>query len=203
MSDDDKWRWMRTIFAFGQNPTQDGVDRCAHFENFVLHASATWSAVRKLPSGIEVTATDGSTEVFDHLFIGAGFSVNPINRPELASFAPHIKIWKDVTDPPPDYRDDWLITYPYLNRDLSFVEKTPGAAPILRNIYCFNYGATVTNAHSGASLSGMKYGIEPLIHGVTLALWMEDEPEHFHKTLNWSAIDTDPSPIASRIWRRS
>jgi hypothetical protein len=192
---------MQTIFTFGQTPTQDGVDRCAHFENFTLHPGATWHAIRKLPSGIEVTASDGSVATFDHLFIGTGFSVNPLNRPELAPYADRILTWADVITPPPEHRDDWLITYPYLNRDLSFIERRPGAAPMLRNIYCFNYGATVTNAHSGASLSGMKYGIEPLIHGVTFALWTEDEPAHFRATQAWSDVDTDPSPIAPRIWR--
>ena len=202
MDDDEKWRWIQTIFTFGQPPTQDGVDRCSHFENFVLHPGATWSAIRVLPSGqIEVTGSDGSVDTFDHLFIGTGFSVDPRNRPELSAFADQICTWRDVITPPPEHQDDWLITYPYLNRFLGFVEKTPGAAPILQNIYCFNYGATVTNAHSGASLSGMKYGIEPLIHGVTLALWREDEAEHFRKTQAWSDIDTDPTPIAPRIWK--
>jgi cation diffusion facilitator CzcD-associated flavoprotein CzcO len=201
MSDADKWRWMQTIFTFGQPPTQDGVDRCACFDNFVLHPGATWSAIRRQPSGIEVTGSDGSVAVFDHLFIGAGFSVNPLNRPELAPFADQILTWADVIKPPSEYRDDWLITYPYLARDLSFIERTPGAAPFLRNIYCYNYGATVTNAHSGASLSGMKYGIEPLIHGLTEALWKEDEPAHYRAARAWSDVDTDPSPLSASLWR--
>jgi hypothetical protein len=68
-------------------------------------------------------------------------------------------------------------------------------------MYCFNYGATVSNAHSGASLSGIRYGIEPLVHGITYALWLEDEPWHFEVTRNWTAIDTDPSALAGRVWR--
>ena len=76
-----------------------------------------------------------------------------------------------------------------------------GEAPYLRNIFCFNYGATVTNAHSGASLSGMKYGIEPLIHGITGALWEEDEPAHFVVARDWAAVDTDPTPILPNIWK--
>lgn len=202
MDDDDKWRWIQTIFTFGQPPTQDGVDRCCHFDNFTLHPGANWSALRKLPSGeIEVAATDGSVETVDHLFIGTGFSVDPRNRPEFAAFAEQICTWRDAFTPPPDATDAWLLGYPYLTRDLRFVEKTPGAAPILHNIYCFNYGATVTNAHSGASLSGMKYGIEPLIHGVTFALWKEDERAHHDVLRSWSEIDTDPAPTAPHIWK--
>jgi cation diffusion facilitator CzcD-associated flavoprotein CzcO len=201
MSDADKWRWIQTIFTFGQPPTQDGVNRCAVFDNFVLHPGASWRRCRPVGGRVEVTATDGSVEVFDHLFVGAGFSMDPRNRPELAAFSDNIATWGDRFTPPADQPDDWLLTFPYLNRDLSFVEREPGRTPVLRNIFCFNYGATVTNAHSGASLSGMKYGIEPLIHGLTHALWVEDEPEHFRITRTWSAVDTDPTPILPRIWR--
>jgi hypothetical protein len=71
---------------------------------------------------------------------------------------------------------------------------------VLAHLFCFNYGATVTNAHSGASLSGLRYGIQPLIHGLTHALWREEEPAHFERLRRWDAIDTDPSPLASRLW---
>ena len=201
MSDADKWRWMQTIFVFGQPPTQDGVDRCASFDTFTLHPGAGWASTRERADGrVEVTGTDGSREVFDHLFVGAGFSLDPRNRPELAAFSDNIATWADRFTPPSDQRDDWLLTFPYLNRDLSFAEREPGRTPILRNVFCFNYGATVSNAHSGASLSGMKYGIEPLIHGVTHALWVEDEPEHFRATRSWAEIDTDPGPVAAHVW---
>lgn len=200
MADADKWRWMQAMFRFGQPPTQDGVDRCAAFPNFRLHGGASWSDVEPAGDGVRVTASDGSVETFDHLFIGCGFSMDPRNRPELAPLAGNIKIWADALTPPDDQSDPWLLTYPYLNRDLSFVEKVPGRTPVLRNMFCFNYGATVTNAHSGASLSGLRYGIEPLIHGITHALWVEDEPAHFARMRDWSVVDTDPAPLAARLW---
>lgn len=199
MNDADKWRWIQAIFVFGQPPTQDGVDRCAAFENFVLHAGASWSDVSMDGKEISVAGSDGSVERFDHLFIGCGFSMEPRNRPELAPLADNITTWADAFTPPKDQLDPWLLTYPYLNRDLSFVEKVPGKTPVLRNIHCFNYGATVTNAHSGASLSGIRYGIEPLLHGLTYALWMEDEAFHFENVRNWRDVDTDPSPLGPRI----
>jgi len=201
MSDADKWRWIQTIFTFGQPPTQDGVDRCAAFENFCLHAGSSWRDVELVSEGISVTGTDGSVETFDHLFIGCGFSMDPRGRAELAPLADHILKWSDVFTQPDDYRDDWLITYPYLTKDLRFIEKTPGAAPVLNNIFCFNYGATVTNAHSGASLSGLRYGIESLVHGITYALWVEDEQHHFKVTKNWKDVDTDPTKLMSRLWK--
>ena len=202
MGDADKWRWMQAIFAFGQPPTQDGVDRCAAFPNFALHGGATWTAARETTAGIEITASDGTVEAFDHLFIGCGFSPAAEGRPELAGLAGLIRTWRDAHVPPPDQQDDWLLGFPYLNRDLSFVERHPGEAPWLKDVHCFNYGATVTNAHSGGSLSGIRYGIEPLIHGITYDLWRADEPRHFTVTKHWSQVDTDPTPILPNMRSR-
>lgn len=201
MGDADKWRWIQAMFRFGQPPTQDGVDRCAAFETFRLHAGASFADVALEGDRVRVTGTDGSVDHFDHLFIGCGFSMDPHNRPELAPLADNILTWADVHTPPADQEDNWLITYPYLDRDLAFVEREPGRTPVLSNIHCFNYGATVTNAHSGASLSGIRYGIEPLIHGLTYKLWVEDEPVHYERTRTWAEIDTDPAPLAGRLWR--
>jgi cation diffusion facilitator CzcD-associated flavoprotein CzcO len=201
MDDARKWRWMTAIFKFGQPPTQDGVNRCAFFDTFTMHAGATWTDARMVDGGIQVTASDGSTAVFDHLFVGCGFSVDASRRPELAPFADKIALWRDRYTPPDAEQDEALAAYPYLNPDLTFAEKTPGSAPFLKNIFCYNYGATMSNAHSGASLSGMKYGIEPLIDGVTLALWNEDEPYHYERTRDWSEIDTDATPILPHLWR--
>lgn len=202
MTDEEKWRWIQGIFTYGQPPTQDGVDRCAVFPNFTVHAGATWTDVEMTPQGrVRATASDGTSEEFDHLFIGTGFSIDARNRPEFSSFADNILRWGDVFVPPEDRPDTWLITYPYLTRDLRFKEKVPGKTPILNNIFCFNYGATVTNAHSGASLSGIRYGLPPLIHGLTYALWMADEPEHFRITRAWDQIDTDPAPLRSHMWK--
>ena len=199
MPDDEKWRWIQTVFTYGQPPTQDGIDRCAAVPGFTLHPGATWTDARVAADGVEVTASDGSREVFDHLFIGCGFSIDARNRPELRDLADNILLWCDAYDPPEEHSDNWLIRYPYLTRDLRFVEKVPGKTPVLNNIFCFNYGATVTNAHSGASLSGLRYGLPPLIHGVTYALWKADEDFHFQSTRAWDQIDSDPSVLQDRI----
>jgi hypothetical protein len=202
MSDADKWRWIRTILSFGQPPTQDGVDRCTVFDNFTFHPGTNWAELKETEDGIVVTGTDGSVEIFDHLFIGCGFSMDPAGRPELSQFSSNILTWGEVYPPPDAYPDPWLASYPYLDRALRFHERVPGATPILENIFCFNYGTLVSNAHSGASLSGILYGIQPLIHGITYALWQDDEPIHFQRTAAWNSLDTNPAALEKRRYKR-
>jgi cation diffusion facilitator CzcD-associated flavoprotein CzcO len=201
MSDAARWRWMTVVFRFGQPPTQDGVNRCAHFDGFTLHPGASWADARIEDGEIVLTGTDGSVERFDHLFVGSGFVIDPHLRPELSRFADNIALWRDVYAPPPDRPDEVLAGYPYLAPDLSFMERRAGATPGLDRIHCFNYGATVSNAHSGASITGMKYGIEPMIAGIGRALWLEEEAAHFATLDAWSEIDTDATPVLRRLWK--
>ena len=147
MPDADKWRWISTILRFGQPPTQDGIDRCAAFRNFRLHAGASWSDLRETPDGIEVHASDNSVDTFDHLFIGCGFSMDPSNRPELRAFSFNMLTWGEVYTPPDEYADPWLASYPYLDRFLRFSQRVVGATPVLNHLFCFNYGTLVSNAH--------------------------------------------------------
>jgi cation diffusion facilitator CzcD-associated flavoprotein CzcO len=198
MDDEARWRWMTVTFDFGTPPTQDGLNRCAIFPNFWLHAGATWTSVSQRADGLHITSSDGSTRVADHLLIGMGFETDLTLRPELRAFEKHIARWQDRYEPPPERAHAICGLYPYLNPDLSFVEREAGACPALASIHCFNYGAMVSNGFSGASLSGMKYGIEPLLWGITKTFWMADEPVHFAELANWTAIDTDASVLRGR-----
>lgn len=197
MDDAARWRWMTTTFDFGQPPTQDGLNRCARYANFRLHGGATWTDARATPQGIELTLSDGTRQLADHLLVGTGFDVDPALRPELRGLAPHILLWRDRFQPPAAQRHDVCAGYPYLAPDLSFMERTPGACPALADIHCFNYAASVSNGFSGASLSGMKYGIEPMLWGITRSFWLADEGAHYAVLAAWDAPDTDVSVIAS------
>jgi FAD-dependent urate hydroxylase len=198
MDDAARWRWMTVSFDFGQPPTQDGLNRCAAFPNFRLHAGATWSGAVLGPDGVRITRSDGSEEIADHLLVGTGFDVDLSLRPELAEMHSHIALWRDRYAPPAEQAHDVCGGYPYLNADLSFVERVRGACPALARIHCFNYGASVSNGFSGASLSGMKYGIEPLLWGITRSFWMEEEPAHFSELIGYDGIDTDTSVLEGR-----
>jgi cation diffusion facilitator CzcD-associated flavoprotein CzcO len=195
MDDAARWRWMTVTFDFGQPPTQDGLNRCAAFPNFTLQAGAVWTGAELTAEGIALHASDGSTRIVDHLLVGTGFEVDLSLRPELRELHHHIALWRDMYQPPADQAHEVCAGYPYLNHDLSFRERQPGACPALAEIHCFNYGASVSNGFSGASLSGMKYGIEPLLWGITRSFWMADEPAHFQELATWDAVDTDPSVL--------
>jgi cation diffusion facilitator CzcD-associated flavoprotein CzcO len=195
MDDLARWRWMRILFLRSGPPTQDGINRCAAFSNYRLRTGVTWQSVRMADEAVELHATDGSVGLYDLLVLGTGYVVDVRKRPELASFADHIALWEDRFTPPADEENPVVSAFPYLNPDLSFQEKHPGAAPFLAHIHNFTYSATASVGYSGASLTGMKYGIQRLLAGITRHLWLEDAPASLATVQAYRDVDLDTTPL--------
>jgi cation diffusion facilitator CzcD-associated flavoprotein CzcO len=173
-----KWRFMRYIFTLNQPPPQESWDRVASDPRFELHMGSPVTATREEGSAVVVETPRGSHRA-DHVIIGTGAAFDLSLRPELAPFARHILLWRDAYTPPPGEESALLGACPYLNDDFSFREKTPGAAPFLRHVHMINYGSTPSMGLSGATISGMKYGIARLVDVICRRLWLEDAGAHF------------------------
>ena len=195
MDDLSRWRWMRILFLRSGPPTQDGINRCAAFGNYRLRKGTTWSGVRMQGDEIELTASDGSVGRYDFLVLGTGYTIDVRLRPELAAFAEHIALWQDRFTPPPGEENPVVALFPYLNPDLSFQEREPGTAPFLANIHNFTYSATASVGYSGASLTGMKYGIQRLISGLVRDLWLAESPAALATIQAYRDVDLDVTPL--------
>ena len=195
MDDLLRWRWMRILFLRSGPPTQDGINRCAAFGNYRLKKGATWSSVRMDGNKVVLTASDGSVGRYDFLLLGTGYTIDVRLRPELRGFADRIALWEDRFAPPPGEENPVVAKFPYLGGDLSFQERLPGTAPFLANIHNFTYSATASVGYSGASLTGMKYGIQRLIAGITRDLWLAESPRAFAAIQAYQEVDLDTTPL--------
>ncbi len=199
MSDAERWRWMAVINAYGQTPTQDGVNRCAAFPNYLISLGMNWRGVAMVGEEIEVAATDGSYHRFDLLVLGTGYLIDMKRRQELASFADRIALWQDRYTPPAREERSPVATYPYLSDDLSFQEREPGTAPFLKNIHNFTYMATASVGYSGASLTGMKYGIQRLLGGLVRFFWLAEAAGCLSEIVSYEDIDLDTAPLEPHV----
>lgn len=195
MDDLARWRWMRILFLRSGPPTQDGIDRCAAFGNYRLRKGTTWTGVRRVGDRVELRASDGSAGLYDFLVLGTGYVIDVRRRPELSAVAHLIALWEDRLAPPPGEENPTVSAFPYLNADLSFQERVPGTAPFLSNIHNFTYSATASVGFSGASLTGMKYGIQRLLAGLTRHLWLQDAPAALAAVQAYRDVDLDVTPL--------
>jgi cation diffusion facilitator CzcD-associated flavoprotein CzcO len=172
-----KWRFTRHIFELNQPPPQESWDRVADDPRFSLVMGAPIRAARMRGEEVELETPRGSFRA-DAVILGTGSVFDLGLRPELAPFAQHIRLWRDAFVPPPGEDSALCAVSPYLAEDFSFQEKVPGTAPMLSRIHCMTYAATLSMGLSGASISGMKYGVPRLVDGICRALWREDAEKH-------------------------
>lgn len=177
LPDIDRWRFMKRIFDLNQPPPQDTFWRCRRHASFALRTGCPWTGARMDGPDIVIDTPDGALR-FDFLVVGTGFEVDLTLRPELRRFAADIALWRDRFEPPPELRDRLLSSHPYLGDAFQFLERVPGSSPALRHIHNFTFGATPSMGLSGASISGMRYGVARLVAGLSRELFLDDAQTH-------------------------
>ena len=183
LSDAMKWRFMATLFRMNQPPPQDSFDRCARFAGFHIHLGAPLTRIEHDGRQIALTTPKG-TIAADFLIVGTGLAVDLDARPELRRVAPAIARWKDRYTPPAGERNDTLSEYPYLSESFQFTEREPGAAPYLRHLYCYTFGAMPSHANS-AGISQLKFGVARVVSGITRDLFVASAETYLESLRNY------------------
>jgi cation diffusion facilitator CzcD-associated flavoprotein CzcO len=195
LDDAIKWRFMKLIFDMNQPPPQDAFDRCTRFPNFSLHLGTPIESVRLAGDMIELE-TRQQVATANFLIVGTGFAIDFAARPEFRHIAEHIARWSDRFRPSTGEEHALLGDYPYLSPYFQFTEKVPGAAPYLKNVFCYTYAAMPSLACT-AGISQLKFGSERVVFGITRGLFLGDADAHLtslrayrEPELDTSAFDT-------------
>lgn len=190
----DEWRWriMGTILRAREGFPADTYRRATAFPNFVLHLGCGWSDARAERDGLVIDTAHGPFRA-DYAICGTGIRHDMRLRPELASFADAIALWRDRYVPPAGEEDELLGAYPYLGSDYAFLERVPGQAPFLADIHLFGIGATLSFGASGSSINAMTTAVPKLVAGLTRGLFAADLERHWHslQTYDVKQVDID------------
>jgi FAD-dependent urate hydroxylase len=186
LTDLERWRFMRHILEeLPVPPPQDAFWRCRRFENFVWHANCAWHSVRD-EGGVAQVETEAGRFTFDFIIFATGMETDLSVRPELAPIVQHIALWRDRFAPPPGEESDLLAGHPYLGPAFEFMEREPGTAPFLARLHNFTLGAMPSLGITGAAITGMRYGVPRLIHGLVRDLFREDAAAHYRDLLAYA-----------------
>jgi len=206
----DAVRWHQAIRyrRAGSTAPQDAIERVLKFPNFHLHLAAPWISARAEGGGIIAEAGDaagclaegGLTYRFDFAIAGTGYAADPNLRPEFADFARHILLWRDRFTPPADEEDPFLGAHPYLGPGNEFLEKTPGAAPFLKDIHCFNPAGFVSFGVPIGDVPSMKRGIPTVTAQISRDLFLADFDHHQRRMTGDVPPDFGPDLYAKALW---
>jgi cation diffusion facilitator CzcD-associated flavoprotein CzcO len=172
LPDADRWHQAVRFFRFGSTPTTDAVERAVKFANFHLHLSSPWTGAT-VNRGVE-TAINGTTYHFDFVIAGTGYSPDIASRPELSDFGDRISLWRDRYTPPAGEQDEMLACHPYLGAGHEFLEKTPDAAPFLRDIHVQNPSGFVSFGLPIGDVPSMKRDIPVIVGRISADLFRAD-----------------------------
>lgn len=184
----DEWKWRFLDYAMGQQtpPPRPSVLRVSSFEQAHLHLESPITGLKQEDGEIVVTTPKGGYRV-DFLIFGTGFKVDLTERPELAAFEPHIRLWRDRFPTPPGMSNAELEGSPDLGDAFEFLEKVPGACPALAKIHCFNFPATLSHGKLTGDIPAISEGADRLARGIVRSLFVADREKHFE---NLQAFDT-------------
>jgi FAD-dependent urate hydroxylase len=198
----DAARWHQAIRyrRAGSTPPQDAIERVLKFSNFHLHLAAPWCLAREEAGRIAAEAVDGAYR-FDFAIAGTGYAADPDLRPEFADFAQHILLWRDRFVPPPEEGDPFLGAHPYLGPGNEFLEKSPGAAPYLKDIHCFNPAGFVSFGVPVGDVPSMKRGIPTVTAQISRDLFLADLAHHQHRMTGDIPPDFGPELYAKAVWK--
>ena len=208
----DAVRWHQAIRyrRAGSTAPQDAIDRVLKHANFHLHLAAPWVSARAEDGGIIAEAADaagclaegGMTWRFGFAIAGTGYAADPNLRPEFADFARHILCWRDRYTPPPDEEDAFLGAHPYLGPGNEFMEKTPGTAPYLKDIHCFNPAGFVSFGVPIGDVPSMKRGHPTVTAQISRDLFLADFAHHQRRMTGDVPADFGPELYQKAVWKR-
>ena len=186
----DEWRWriMHYSFITQTPPPRGSTLRVSRHDNAYFHFGCGIESLQLEGQEVVVTTQQGKQLRCDFVILGTGFAIDPLARTELAGYADRILLWRDRYQPPAELQHEELGNFPYVDRDFAFQERVPGAAPWLRNIHCFNYGASISLGKVSGDIPGISEGANWLAGAIASALYREDIERH------WQLLEQYDSP---------
>ena len=179
LSHEWRWRFMRYSTDTQTPPPHESVLRVSRHENAHFHFGKTVVTADVRNGAVRFEFADNSEYEADFLILGTGFTVDPMARTEFGETAGDILLWEDVYDPPPGEECPELGRYPCLGPDFTFRERDPGTATWIRNVYCFNFGATVSLGKVSGDIPAVSNGAQWLARSIAASLYAEDVQAHW------------------------
>ncbi len=180
LTDDWRWRIRHYMNAEQTPPPRGSTLRVSRHPQARFNLGCPVLQAEMRGRVVHLTTPMGLFEL-DFLVFATGFRVNLEARPEFASFASHIRFWRDRYQPAPGGEDEELSESPDLGPAFEFLAKTEAACPGLSRIHCFAYPAVMTHGPLSGDIPAISDGARRLADGLAASFFKEDIAEHYEK----------------------
>ncbi|MDK3017295.1 SidA/IucD/PvdA family monooxygenase [Pseudodonghicola flavimaris] len=188
LPDARKWELMRYFFARAAGPIAATVRRATALPGFHLHFGQSWQRLAQNGDSVVVETEAGQHE-FDFIVTGTGYVQEVTERPELAVIAGDIALWRDRFQPEDGVDIPALSSYPYLGPGFEFLERQPGTQPVLGNIHCYTYGASLSHGRAVGEIASLRHGVPRLVQTIGRDLFLADWSPHRDRLMSYDTPD--------------
>ena len=181
LPDRDKIAFIGHGFETGAPPPFESLDRVKDYAQFQVWTGTEIERVEETREGLKIETSRGPFDA--HFFILAtGFEIDGRLQPEFSSIIEAIRLWKDqILDLSPN-----LGKFPYLGPHFQFLEKHPGQAPFLKNLYCFNFAATLSHALLSSDIPAIGLGAARLARGIAADFFTQSYPAYLQRLKDYT-----------------
>ncbi len=172
LADEQKWNFMKEALESAIPPPLDSIKRVENYSNLRVLANTTIEKIECNSSQIHVLTNHGQL-TYDFLILGTGFKIDGKEQLELKDVIDDIALWKDKM-PSDLFSDSKMGLFPYLGPSFEFLPKKENNTSYLKNIYCFNYAATMSHGLLSGDIPSISVGASRMAQGIAADFFIED-----------------------------
>ncbi len=186
-----KWKFYDYVAKAQTPPPHSSTLRVSRHPNARFYLDCAVTGVRAQGDRVIVETSQAPFEV-DFVIAATGYRNDFAGRAEFARIAPHIRSWGDgVYSPEMGAAHPFLLQSPYLGDAFEFLEKQPGACPILSRIHCFNDAAMLSHGKLSGDIPAVSAGADRLMRGITAEIFRADREKQFEALQNFATPELD------------
>lgn len=195
LEDRYKWLFSEHGFSAGGPAPKDSLDRVKNYANFCVLLNKEIISVEEKKGCIQCLINNETLEC-DFIILATGFAIDGTKQKELSSFIDHIALWKDKITTEQAGLHKKMGQFPYLGPHFEFIEKTPGCAPYLKNVHCFNYAASLSHGRISSDIPAISIGALRLAEGIAKDFFAKDAAFHLQELHDFERLEFDEKDYA-------
>lgn len=176
LSDELRCEFFGEALEWGIPPPKTALERLEGYRNFHIHYCTVVEDITA--SDRLYIQTNRGTLKSDFLIFATGFDVDLSKREELTQIYPHIALWEDHVPSEVLQRLPKLARFPYLGDHFQFLQNNPLAASWVSDIYCFNYGASLSLGMLAADIPAISVGARRLATGIAADFFLANQEQY-------------------------
>ncbi len=176
LADREKVLFIEHVIDNGSPPPFESIDLVKDYPNFKVLENIDIKKIALDDNKLILTTSCGIL-TYDFLLAATGFCIDGANVQELTTIYNDILLWKDRLAE----LSSECGAFPYLGKHFEFMEKVPGRASYLKDIYCYNWAALLSHGIVSGDIPNISVGASRLAKGIAADFFSQHAKTYYER----------------------